>query len=57
MFSSEPLPRFIDDYLAYLHEACPTAATFDGVHQHDDLLEDLSREAIDRDLRELGGYQ
>jgi len=56
MFSSEPLPRFIDDYLAYLHEACPTAATFDGVHQHDDLLEDLSREGVDRDLRELGGF-
>ena len=32
---------------AYLHELRPTAATFDGVHAHDDLLEDFSR-AVDR---------
>ena len=47
MYSAEPLPHFVDEYLAWLHEAHPTNATFDGVHLHDDLLEDLSRAAID----------
>jgi uncharacterized protein (DUF885 family) len=56
MYSAEPLPHFVDEYLAYLHEAHPTSATFDGVHLHDDLLEDLSRAAIDAQLRELGGF-
>ena len=42
MYSAEPLPHFVDEYLAYLHEVHPTDATFDGVHVHDDLLEDLS---------------
>lgn len=56
MYSSEPLPRFIDDYLAYLHEVHPTTATFDGVHTHDDLLEDYSRQAIDAHLRDLGNF-
>jgi uncharacterized protein (DUF885 family) len=56
MYSAEPLPHFVDEYLAYLHEAHPTSATFDGVHLHDDLLEDLSRSAIDTQVRELGGF-
>jgi uncharacterized protein (DUF885 family) len=56
MYSSEPLPHFVDDYLAYLHEVHPTTATFDGVHTHDDLLEDLSRSAIDSHLRDLGAF-
>ncbi|MCL4846990.1 MAG: DUF885 family protein [Acidobacteria bacterium] len=56
MYSSEPLPHFVDNYLACLHEAFPTAATFDGVHVHDDLLEDLSRSAIDHHLRDLGSF-
>ena len=34
----------------------PTNATFDGVHLHDDLLEDLSRQAIDAQIRDLGGF-
>ena len=38
---SEPLPHFVDDLLGYLHETHPTYATLDGVHTHDDLLEDL----------------
>ena len=42
MYSAEPLPHFVDEYLAWLHEAHPTNATFDGVHLHDDLLEDLA---------------
>jgi hypothetical protein len=54
--SAEPLARFVDEYLAYLYETHPTAAAFDGVHLHDDLLEDLSRAAIDTELRELGGW-
>jgi len=56
MYSSEPLPHFVDDYLAYLHEVQPTTATFDGVHTHDDLLEDYSRAGIDAHLRELGSF-
>ena len=43
MIASEPLPHFVDDLLGYLHETHPTHATLDGVHTHDDLLEDVSR--------------
>ena len=53
---SEPLPHFVDDLLGYLHETHPTAATLDGVHTHDDLLEDLSRQGIDHEVRALSGY-
>jgi uncharacterized protein (DUF885 family) len=56
MYSAEPLPHFVDEYLAYLYEIHPTSATFDGVHLHDDLLEDLGRHAIDAQVRELGGF-
>src|SRR5919107_3939836 len=56
MYSAEPLPHFVDEYLAYLYEVHPTNATFDGVHLHDDLLEDLSRRAIDGQIRDLGGF-
>jgi uncharacterized protein (DUF885 family) len=56
MYSAEPLPHFVDEYLAWLHEKHPTNATFDGVHLHDDLLEDLSRTAIDAHVRDLGGF-
>jgi hypothetical protein len=51
MYPSEPFPHFVDDYLAYLYEVHPTQASLDGVHLHDDLLEDLSRPAIDTDVR------
>ena len=47
MIASEPLPHFVDDLLSYLYEAHPTHATLDGVHTHDDLLEDLSRQGIE----------
>jgi len=50
------LPHFVDDYLQYLQETRPTCAALDGVHSHDDLLEDLSRQAIDADLRALSGF-
>jgi uncharacterized protein (DUF885 family) len=56
MYSAEPLPHFVDEYLAYLYETHPTNATFDGVHLHDDLLEDLSRRSIDAQIRDLGGF-
>jgi len=56
MIVSEPLPHFVDDLLAYLYEAHPTYATLDGVHTHDDLLEDLSRQGIESDARALAGY-
>jgi len=56
MYSAEPLPHFVDEYLAWLHEAHPTNATFDGVHLHDDLLEDLSRASIEEQVRALGGF-
>ncbi|HUR35898.1 MAG TPA: DUF885 domain-containing protein [Vicinamibacterales bacterium] len=53
---SEPLPHFVDDLLGFLHETHPTHATLDGVHTHDDLLEDLSRHGIDQEARALAGY-
>ena len=56
MPASEPLPHFVDDLLGYLHETHPTHATLDGVHTHDDVLEDLSRHGIDQEARALAGY-
>jgi uncharacterized protein (DUF885 family) len=53
---SEPLPHLVDDLLGYLHEIHPTYATLDGVHAHDDLLEDLSRPAVDAEAHALAGY-
>ena len=56
MHPSEPFPHFVDDYLAYLHEVHPSNASLDGVHLHDDLLEDLSRTATDAHVRALAGF-
>jgi uncharacterized protein (DUF885 family) len=56
MDASEPLPHFVDDLLGYLYEAHPTHANFDGVHTHDDLLENLSRHGVESDLHALAGY-
>jgi uncharacterized protein (DUF885 family) len=56
MYPSEPFPHFVDDYLAYLYEVYPTQASLDGVHLHDDLLEDLSRSGIDAHTRALSGF-
>jgi uncharacterized protein (DUF885 family) len=53
---SEPLPHFVDDLLGYLHEAHPTHATLDGVHTHDDLLEDVGRQALEAEAHALAGY-
>src|SRR4051812_38464087 len=56
MHPSEPFPHFVDDYLAYLYEVLPSQASLDGVHVHDDLLEDLSRAAIEAHVRALAGF-
>src|SRR6266545_221852 len=56
MQAAEPLPHFIDDYLNYLYEAHPTSATMDGVHLHDDLLEDFRKPAVDTHLSALAGF-
>ena len=56
MIASEPLPHFVDDLLGYLHETHPTHATLDGVHSHDDLLEDVSRSGIEGEAHALAGY-
>src|SRR5215207_3613453 len=56
MYPSEPFPHFVDDYLGYLYEVLPTQASLDGFHLHDDLLEDVSRSAIDADVRALSGF-
>lgn len=56
MIASEPLPHFIDDLRGYLYETHPTHATLDGVHTHDDLLEDLSRPGMEAEARTLAGY-
>jgi len=55
MIASEPLHHFVDDYLSFLRETNPSAATFDGVHQHDDLLESLDRGSVERDVQSLAG--
>jgi uncharacterized protein (DUF885 family) len=56
MHPSEPFPHFVDDYLAYLYEVLPSQASLDGVHLHDDLLEDLSRSSVDAYVRALAGF-
>ena len=55
MYTTEPLSHFADEYLDFLHESSPTAASGDGVHAHDDRIEDLSRSAIEAQGGELGG--
>ncbi|MGE0043833.1 MAG: DUF885 domain-containing protein [Vicinamibacterales bacterium] len=57
MHAAEPFPHFVDDYLAYLYEVNPTSATMDGVHVHDDLLEDYRKTAIDGMLGALAGFE
>ena len=54
--ASEPLSHFIKEYMGFVHETYPTEAASDGVHAHDDLLEDFSRDAIETRGRELGGW-
>ena len=56
MVASEPLHHFVDDYLSFLYETHPTAATFDGVHQHDDLLENFERGAVEGAVQSLADW-
>jgi uncharacterized protein (DUF885 family) len=56
MHAAEPLSHFVDDYLGYLYEACPTNASLDGVHLHDDLLEDFRRASMEVHLGALAGF-
>lgn len=56
MQAAEPLPHFVDDFLSFLYEVHPTGATMDGVHIHDDLIEDYRRSAIDTHLSALAGF-
>lgn len=56
MHAAEPFPHFVDDYLNYLYEAHPTSATMDGIHLHDDLLEDFRRPALETHLSALAGF-
>jgi len=56
MHAAEPFPHFVDDYLNYLYESHPTGAALDGVHLHDDLLEDFRRTAIDGHVSALAGF-
>ncbi len=56
MHAAEPLPHFVDDFLSFLYEVHPTGATMDGVHTHDDLIEDYRRSAIDTHLSALAGF-
>ena len=56
MIASEPLRHFVDDLLGFLHETHPTHATLDGVHTHDDLLEDFSAHATESESHALAGY-
>jgi uncharacterized protein (DUF885 family) len=56
MHAAEPLPHFVDDYLSFLYEVHPTSATMDGVHVHDDLIEDYRRAAIDTHTSALAGF-
>jgi len=55
MVASEPLHHFVDDYLSFLYETNPSAATFDGVHLHDDLLENFERGAVEDHVQSLAG--
>ncbi len=56
MYSTEPLSHVADEYLDCLHESLPTAASGDGIHAHDDQIEDLSRSAIEGHGRDLSGF-
>ncbi len=56
MHVAEPIPHFVDDYLNYLYEVHPTGATLDGVHAHDDLVEDFRRSAVEAHVGALAGF-
>jgi len=55
MIASEPLHHFVGEYLSHLYETNPSAATSDGVHAYDDLLENFDRSAVEADAQVLSG--
>jgi hypothetical protein len=57
MYPSEPFPHFVEDYLGHLHEFLPGQASGDGVHVHDDLLENLSRPVVEAHVGALAGFR
>src|SRR5262245_32482263 len=56
MHDAEPLPHFVDDYLNYLYEVYPTGTTLDGIHLHDDLVEDFRRSSLESHSSALAGF-
>ena len=56
MYPSEPFPHFVDDYLGYLYEVLPSQASMDGVHLHDDLLEDFGRSSVGTHVHALASF-
>ena len=52
------LARLADEYFdAYYFPTHPTDATSVGIHRYDDRLEDLSRAAVQREIRVLLGWE
>ena len=45
MYPTEPLPHFVDDYLAYLYEVLPSKASLDGALKASK-IEELNTDAI-----------
>jgi uncharacterized protein (DUF885 family) len=56
MYPSEPFPHFVEDYLAHLYEFFPGQASRDGMHLHDDLLENFGRASLETHIGALAGF-
>lgn len=57
--TAEDNPEFVklfDDYFEWSHRTRPSSATFNGFHQWDRELEDLSREAIEARIDEMHAF-
>jgi len=50
---SAQFARFVDEYLYAWAGRHPSIAAGNGIHQHDRLLDDFSREAIEREIAQL----
>jgi uncharacterized protein (DUF885 family) len=50
---SEAFSRFVDQYLDDFARRHPSIAAGNGIHAHDDLLDDFSAAAIEREIAEL----
>jgi uncharacterized protein DUF885 len=51
--SSEEFGRFVDDYLDAFARRHPSIAAGNGIHQHDDLLEDYTQRAVREEIADL----